>query len=95
MRILLLRPYPETAQFGLSPFFQTEPLGLMYLAAALRQKGNRRRQRAAHDSAAPIGRRKRPFAIAKFAEDGDSAASPVSAALPWHGKRGVDRRPFS
>ncbi len=35
MRILLLRPYPETAQFGLAPFFQTEPLGLMYLAAAL------------------------------------------------------------
>ena len=40
MRILLLRPYPETAQFGLSPFFQTEPLGLMYLAAALRQAGH-------------------------------------------------------
>jgi radical SAM superfamily enzyme YgiQ (UPF0313 family) len=40
VRILLLRPYPETAQFGLSPFFQTEPLGLMYLAAALRQAGH-------------------------------------------------------
>ena len=40
MRILLLRPYPETAQFGLSPFFQTEPLGLMYLAAALRLAGH-------------------------------------------------------
>ncbi len=40
MRILLLRPYPETAQFGLSPFFQTEPLGLMYLAAALRGAGH-------------------------------------------------------
>jgi radical SAM superfamily enzyme YgiQ (UPF0313 family) len=40
VRILLLRPYPETAQFGLSPFFQTEPLGLMYLAAALRLAGH-------------------------------------------------------
>ncbi|HKV79044.1 MAG TPA: radical SAM protein [Candidatus Sulfotelmatobacter sp.] len=40
MRILLLRPYPETAQFGLSPFFQTEPLGLMYLAAGLRSAGH-------------------------------------------------------
>lgn len=40
MRILLLRPYPETAQFGLAPFFQTEPLGLMYLAAALRSAGH-------------------------------------------------------
>ncbi|MGA9305278.1 MAG: radical SAM protein [Candidatus Sulfotelmatobacter sp.] len=40
MRILLLRPYPETAQFGLAPFFQTEPLGLMYLAAALRGAGH-------------------------------------------------------
>jgi hopanoid C-3 methylase len=40
LRILLLRPYPETAQFGLSPFFQTEPLGLMYLAAALRSAGH-------------------------------------------------------
>ena len=40
MRILLLRPYPETAQFGLAPFFQTEPLGLMYLAAALRHAGH-------------------------------------------------------
>lgn len=40
MRILLLRPYPETAQFGLAPFFQTEPLGLMYLAAGLRSAGH-------------------------------------------------------
>jgi len=40
VRILLLRPYPETAQFGLAPFFQTEPLGLMYLAAALRSAGH-------------------------------------------------------
>lgn len=40
MRILLLRPSQETSQFGLAPFFQTEPLGLLYLAAALRQSGH-------------------------------------------------------
>ena len=39
MRILLLRPCQETS-FGLAPFFQTEPLGLMYLAAALRPAGH-------------------------------------------------------
>ena len=39
MRILLLRPSEETS-FGLAPFFQTEPLGLMYLAAALRPAGH-------------------------------------------------------
>ncbi|MFZ0772756.1 MAG: radical SAM protein [Candidatus Sulfotelmatobacter sp.] len=40
MRILLVRPCPEADQFGLGPFFQTEPLGLMYLAAALRPAGH-------------------------------------------------------
>ena len=40
MRILLLRPSQETSQFGLAPFFQTEPLGLLYLAAALRNAGH-------------------------------------------------------
>jgi radical SAM superfamily enzyme YgiQ (UPF0313 family) len=40
VRILLLRPSQETSQFGLAPFFQTEPLGLMYLAAALRPAGH-------------------------------------------------------
>ena len=40
MRILLLRPSQETYQFGLAPFFQTEPLGLLYLAAALRPAGH-------------------------------------------------------
>ncbi len=40
MRILLLRPCPEDLQFGLAPFFQTEPLGLMYVAAALRPHGH-------------------------------------------------------
>lgn len=40
MRVLLLRPRPDSVQFGLAPFFQTEPLGLMYLAAALRPHGH-------------------------------------------------------
>jgi hopanoid C-3 methylase len=40
VRILLLRPSQESSQFGLAPFFQTEPLGLMYLAAALRPAGH-------------------------------------------------------
>jgi len=40
VRILLLRPSQETYQFGLAPFFQTEPLGLLYLAAALRPAGH-------------------------------------------------------
>jgi hopanoid C-3 methylase len=40
MRILLLRPCPDDLQFGLAPFFQTEPLGLMYVAAALRPFGH-------------------------------------------------------
>jgi hopanoid C-3 methylase len=40
MRILLVRPRPDAVQFGLAPFFQTEPLGLMYLAAALRPAGH-------------------------------------------------------
>lgn len=37
MRILLVKPRPEADQFGLAPFFQTEPLGLEYIAAALNQ----------------------------------------------------------
>lgn len=40
MRILLLRPCPDDLQFGLAPFFQTEPLGLMYVAGALRPFGH-------------------------------------------------------
>jgi radical SAM superfamily enzyme YgiQ (UPF0313 family) len=40
MRILLLRPCPDDLRFGLAPFFQTEPLGLMYVAAALRPFGH-------------------------------------------------------
>lgn len=40
MRILLVKPRPTSVQFGLAPFFQTEPLGLMYLSSALRQHGH-------------------------------------------------------
>jgi hopanoid C-3 methylase len=40
MRILLVKPRPDAMQFGLAPFFQTEPLGLMYIAAALRPHGH-------------------------------------------------------
>ena len=40
MRILLLRPRPDDLRFGLAPFFQTEPLGLMYVAGALRPFGH-------------------------------------------------------
>jgi radical SAM superfamily enzyme YgiQ (UPF0313 family) len=39
MRILFVRPCPDDLSFGLAPFFQTEPLGLMYVAAALRPLG--------------------------------------------------------
>src|SRR6476661_5765025 len=40
MRVLLVKPRPDAMQFGLAPFFQTEPLGLLYLAAALRPHGH-------------------------------------------------------
>ena len=40
MRILLLRPCPDDLRFGLAPFFQTEPLGLMYVAAVIRPLGH-------------------------------------------------------
>jgi radical SAM superfamily enzyme YgiQ (UPF0313 family) len=40
MRVLLVKPRPDAVQFGLAPFFQTEPLGLLYLAAALRPHGH-------------------------------------------------------
>src|ERR1017187_7874458 len=35
MRVLLIKPRPTAVQFGLAPFFQTEPLGLEYVASAL------------------------------------------------------------
>jgi radical SAM superfamily enzyme YgiQ (UPF0313 family) len=40
MRVLLVKPRPTAIQFGLAPFFQTEPLGLEYIAAALIEKGH-------------------------------------------------------
>ncbi len=39
MRVLLVKP-PATSDFGLSPFFQTEPLGLQYVASALALAGH-------------------------------------------------------
>jgi radical SAM superfamily enzyme YgiQ (UPF0313 family) len=39
MRILLLRPDPGNERFGLGPFFRVEPLGLEYIGAALRLRG--------------------------------------------------------
>lgn len=41
MRVLLVKPRPEAVQFGLAPFFQTEPLGLEYIAAELKARGHR------------------------------------------------------
>jgi hopanoid C-3 methylase len=38
MKVLLVKPRPQALQFGLAPFFQTEPLGLEYIAAELRKK---------------------------------------------------------
>jgi len=40
MRVLLVKPRPEADQFGLAPFFQTEPLGLEYIAGALEHRGH-------------------------------------------------------
>jgi radical SAM superfamily enzyme YgiQ (UPF0313 family) len=40
MRILLLKPAPTSDEFGLAPFFVTEPLGLEYIAAALEREGH-------------------------------------------------------
>jgi len=39
--ILLVRPHPGNERFGLGPFFRVEPLGLEYVAAALREAGAR------------------------------------------------------
>jgi hopanoid C-3 methylase len=41
MDILLIRPTSGNDRFGLGPFFQVEPLGLEYVAAALRRVGAR------------------------------------------------------
>jgi radical SAM superfamily enzyme YgiQ (UPF0313 family) len=40
MNVLLLRPAPRNQRFGLGPFFQIEPLGLEYVAAALEACGH-------------------------------------------------------
>jgi len=40
MHVLLLRPVPGNDRFGLGPFFRIEPLGLEYVAAALKARGH-------------------------------------------------------
>jgi radical SAM superfamily enzyme YgiQ (UPF0313 family) len=40
MNVLLIRPDPGNERFGLGPFFRVEPLGLEYVAAALRGRGH-------------------------------------------------------
>jgi len=67
MRVLLLKPRPDAVQFGLAPFFQTEPLGLMYLAAALRPQGHSvllADMRFEHRGIAQILRQWRPEVVA-------------------------------
>lgn len=40
MRVLLIKPSSSAIDFGLAPFFQTEPLGVEYVAAALARQGH-------------------------------------------------------
>ena len=40
MNVLLMRPDPGNERFGLGPFFRVEPLGLEYVASALRKRGH-------------------------------------------------------
>jgi radical SAM superfamily enzyme YgiQ (UPF0313 family) len=40
MRVLLVKPAAAAIDFGLAPFFQTEPLGLQYVASALAAHGH-------------------------------------------------------
>ena len=40
MNVLLFRPDPGNERFGLGPFFRVEPLGLEYVASALRARGH-------------------------------------------------------
>lgn len=40
MNVLLIRPDPGNERFGLGPFFRVEPLGLEYVASALRNRGH-------------------------------------------------------
>jgi radical SAM superfamily enzyme YgiQ (UPF0313 family) len=39
VNVLFVRPDPGNERFGLGPFFRVEPLGLEYIAAALRTRG--------------------------------------------------------
>src|SRR5512145_2215288 len=48
MKLLLLRPIAPNERFGLGPFFRIEPLGLEYVAAAVR-RANPRNEVAIHD----------------------------------------------
>jgi hypothetical protein len=41
LRVLLVKPRTSALHFGLAPFFQTEPLGLEYISAALGACGHR------------------------------------------------------
>jgi len=40
MNVLLFRPDPGNERFGLGPFFRVEPLGIEYVASALRDRGH-------------------------------------------------------
>ncbi len=40
MKVLLVRPDPGNERFGLGPFFRAEPLGMEYIGAALRRRGD-------------------------------------------------------
>jgi hopanoid C-3 methylase len=40
MNVLFIRPDPGNERFGLGPFFRVEPLGLEYIAAALKRDGH-------------------------------------------------------
>jgi radical SAM superfamily enzyme YgiQ (UPF0313 family) len=40
MKVLLVRPDPGNERFGLGPFFRAEPLGMEYVGAALRKRGD-------------------------------------------------------
>jgi radical SAM superfamily enzyme YgiQ (UPF0313 family) len=55
VRILLVRPAGDNERFGLGPFFKVEPLGLEYVAAALRAAGHEVRIADLRYSA-PLGR---------------------------------------
>jgi len=43
MKLLFLRPVAPNERFGLGPFFKIEPLGLEYIAAALKRDGHETR----------------------------------------------------